>query len=328
MPLPLFIPFHKLTLDGFYPEVAVLKEILNTVLELDPPLPVDQKYDTKTVNALNKFKALYWSKYKQGLADYGLVHEELFVALGKELKEKNETKFNELIKKLNDSQWTLILTGKISEVRAVGKKIDLALAELFTKDAIVEGAGRYADQKTGTTKEGLGFITNHFYLKDGHLHTIHIWGDSTKNKLTGVYIPKDFSFTKYIGGKEGSATFTNTANKQVIRASHLLLIPEIQLDAQNRIKPLTEQDKTSLANQIKKSMQTAVSQKGSRYIGEIGGPGGNTQNGIHSHLTIFKDEKSMEIGLKKKYEGGALGDYLDNAKPYLGDFRLLISKVQ
>lgn len=200
MPLPLFIPFPKMSMGSFSPQIAVLKRILNVVLELNPPLPIDEKWDAATNNALLKFKALYWAKYQQGIADYGIVHEELFTALGKTLKEKSETKFNELIKDLNDSQWTLILTGKIYEVRVIGKKIDTALAELFTKDAIVHGAGRYVDPKAKIGKEGLGLGINHHYLKDGQLHTIHVYGDSTRNKITGVYIPKEFSFTQYIGG--------------------------------------------------------------------------------------------------------------------------------
>ena len=132
----------------------------------------------------------------------------------------------------------------------------MALAELFTKDAMVEGAGRYIDQKSGFSKEGLGLEAGHFYLKDGQLHTIHICGDSTKNKRTGIYIPKEFSFTEYVGGRMGTATFTNTANKQLIRASHILVIREIQLDDKNQERTIiTAKEKSLLESQIKENMK-------------------------------------------------------------------------
>lgn len=124
-----------------------------------------------------------------------------------------------------------------------------------------------------------------------------------------------------------SVTFTNAVNRQVIRASHVLILPEIQFDAQKQIRTLTEQDKTQLANQLKKNMQT-TNVKGSRYIGETGGPGGHTKDDIHSHLTIFKNKKSMETGLTNKYAAGETDDYRDNSKPYLGDFKLLIPTIQ
>lgn len=189
MPLPLLVPLPRLSLSGFYPEYAVLKRLLNEVLLLKPPLEINEKWNKESDNAVLKFKSLYFSKYKQNLPSYGLITEELFVALGKELKEMSETKFQKLIKDLNDPQWTLILTGKIYEVRAIGKKVDLALAELFTKNGIVEGVS----QPLGKNRIGLGLKDNHFYLKDGHLHTIHIYNDSTASKSTGVYIPNEFS---------------------------------------------------------------------------------------------------------------------------------------
>lgn len=313
----------------YYEYIVVVKRILNIVLELDPPFSVDESHDPKTIvaltKALDRFKSIYSAKYKQNVADYGYSNQETFVALGRELREKNEAEFNKLIKDLNNSQWTLLLTGKIHEIRAIGQKIDLALAELFTKEAIVHGAGSYPNPKTGITKEGLGLATNHHYLKDGQLHTIHIYGDSTGNMRTGVYIPKEFSFTQYIGGRMGSATFTNGTTKQIIRASHVLVIPNLQLDDQNRIKQLTEQDKNQIASQIKKNMQTAANAKGSRYIGETGGPGGHTEPDIHSHLTIFKNEQSMGVALTNKYAVGEIGDFADNSKILIGDFRSLIT---
>lgn len=125
-----------------------------------------------------------------------------------------------------------------------------------------------------------------------------------------------------------SAIFTNAATEQVIRASHILILADIQFDAQGKDKTtLTTQEKTQLANQIKKNMQTPPNIKGSRYIGETGGPQGGGETGKHAHLTIFKNEKLMETGLTNKYAVGEIGDYKDNSKKYIGDFRSLIPKI-
>jgi hypothetical protein len=261
----------------------------------------------------------YFAKYKQGLADYGLIHEELFVALGKELKEKSETKFNELIKKLNDPQWTLILTGKIYEVRIVGKKIDAALTELFTKNGVVEGAHQI---NLNQNRIGLGLKDNHFYLKDGQLHTIHIYNNSNANKSTPIYIPKEFSQIEYEGGRMASVVCTNSVTGQVIRASHILILSEIQLDVKKKSNQQIAQDKIKIASQLKTNLQSSANFKGSKYIGETGGPQGDGANYIHAHLTIFKSKKAMLTAMAKKYEGSDIGkDYNSDWKQYLGDFR-------
>ncbi len=223
MSLRLLNPFPKSPPEGdSYIYLFVVRRILNIVLELNPPLPLSKNRDLEMmgalVNAVNKFKAVYYAKYKQGIADFD--DEELYVALGKELKEKNEAEFNKLIKELNDSQWTLLLTGKIYEVKAVGKKIDAALTELFTKDGIIDGAKQI---NTNRNRIGLGLNDNHFYLKDGQLHTILIYNNAAADKSTGVYIPKEFSQIEFIDGSESSVVCVNPTNKQVIRASHIRL---------------------------------------------------------------------------------------------------------
>lgn len=320
MPLPLLVPLPRLSLSGFYPEYAVLKRLLNEVLLLKPPLEINEKWNKESDDAVLKFKSLYFSKYKQNLPSYGLITEELFVALGKELKEMSETKFQKLIKDLNDPQWTLILTGKIYEVRAIGKKVDLALAELFTKNGIVEGAS----QPLGKNRIGLGLKDNHFYLKDGHLHTIHIYNDSTASKSTGVYIPNEFSLIEYLGGKAGSVIATNPRTKQIIRASHILIDSEIQFDTKKKTNAELAKDKIKIENQLRKNKQI-TNPKGSRYIGDTGGPQGHTTNYLHAHLTILKDAKSMKLALEKKYKNTPLGeDYDSSSKQYLGDFRNLV----
>lgn len=282
----------------------------------NPPLEITEKWDEASTNAVHKSKSFYFSKYKRNLPSYGLITEEIFVALGKELKEMSETKFQEVIKNLNDPQWTLILTGKIYEVRAIGVKIDLALAELFTKNGVVEGASEPLTKK----RVGLGLKDNHFYLKDGQLHTIHIYGDSDSTKHTRVYIPKEFSQIQYEGTRMASVNATNPVSKQVIRASHILIISDIQFDTKKKSNAQATQDKLKIENQLKKTLQMTNS-KGSRYIGENGGPQGDTTDNIHSHLTIFKDMKSMRIALEKKYSTSQYSDYDSTFKQYLGDFR-------
>lgn len=321
MPLPLLVPLPRLSLSGFYPEYAVLKRLLNEVLLLKPPLEINEKWNEESDNALLKFKSLYFSKYKQNLPSYGLITEELFVALGKELKEMSETKFQKLIKDLNDPQWTLILTGKIYEVRAIGKKVDLALAELFTKNGIVEGAS----QPLAVIKRvGLGLKDNHFYLKDGQLHTIHIYNDSTASKSTGVYIPNEFSLIEYLGGRMANVTATNPATKQIIRASHILIDSEIQFDTKKKTSSELAKDKIKIEDRLRKNKQI-INAKGSRYIGDTGGPQGNTTSYLHAHLAILKDAKSMSAALEKKYKNNQLGEDQDSSsKQYLGDFRNLV----
>ena len=65
--------------------------------------------------------------------------------------------------------------------------IDRNLEKLFTDGGLVVAADSYRNLIGGDT---------HFHLSDGTLHTIHIYGDKTGVKITGVYIPKDFSVIK------------------------------------------------------------------------------------------------------------------------------------
>lgn len=76
MPLPLLIPLPRLSSDGNYPEYAVLKRLLNEVLALNPPLEINEEWNSAVENAVNKFKSFYFSKYKQNLPSYGVVIEE------------------------------------------------------------------------------------------------------------------------------------------------------------------------------------------------------------------------------------------------------------
>ena len=315
----------------YWEYIVVVKRILNIVLELNTPFPVDETHDPQIIvaltNALNRFNSIYSAKYKQEVADYGYTNQETFVALGKELKEKNEPEFNKLIKDLNDSQWTLLLTGKIHEVQAIGKKIDAALTELFTKGGIVEGAKQVV---TSMNRVGLGLIDNHFYLLDGQLHTIHIYNSAAADQSTEVYIPKEFSQIEYVGGSECSTLCINPITQQIIRASHILVLPEIQFQVSKsgEVKKAaveTPQSKLKIQNQIKENVKTANA-KGSRFIGLTGGPGGGeSPKYVHSHLTIYKDKRSMQIVLAKKYATSAIGeDYNSRWKVYLGDFRNLV----
>lgn len=235
--------------------------------------------------------------------------------MGKELKEINETKFQEIIADLADPQWTLILTGKIYEVRAIGVKIDLALAELFTKSGMVEGAS----QPLKIKRIGLGLKDNHFYLTDGQLHTIHIYSDSTASKSTEVYIPSEFSLIEYLGGRMASVTAMNPKTKQIIRASHILIDSEIQFDTKKKTNAQSAKDKTKLENQLRKNT-LIINTKGSKYIGDTGSPQGNTTNYMHAHLTIFKDAKLMSVAMNKKYKNTQFGEDYDTDSKQSGRF--------
>jgi hypothetical protein len=62
MPLPLFIPFPQDLTGGFTPQYPVMKWMLNVILELNPPLLVNEKPDLGATNALNEFKARLFRK--------------------------------------------------------------------------------------------------------------------------------------------------------------------------------------------------------------------------------------------------------------------------
>jgi hypothetical protein len=74
---------------------------------------------------------------------------------------------------------------------------------------------------------------------------------------------------------------------------------------------------------LKENMKR-MRENGTVWIGQIGGKGGDTKRGIHSHLTFFPSEKSRldataaKREVQKKFQ---LGDYPASSSKDLGNFR-------
>ena len=171
--------------------------------------------------------------------------------------------------------------------------IDEDLAKLFTNGGIVRGASAYRNLVHGDT---------HFRLKDGTVHTIHIFGDEAGRTLGGVYIPKQFSVIKY--ESDGTISATNPKTGQIIGAAHI--------------------DATS-QTELNRNLRRPTNAAGSRYIGRVGGPGGEGANDTHAHLTIYPNAESRRIA--RAYKGPQkkqLRDFDSKISVHLGDFRRLV----
>lgn len=170
--------------------------------------------------------------------------------------------------------------------------VDNKLAEIFTKGGIVIGASSERNLLPGDS---------HFRLTNGKLHTIHIFGDKSGVEVTGVYIPKEFSKVRYVGG--GTVTATNPKTGEIIAASHINVYSQKNLEVNLR----------------------STNEMRSRYIGQIGGLGGEGVNDNHAHLSIYPSAASRLGALRYKgNQNNRLRDYDNSISPSLGDFRKLI----
>ncbi len=174
--------------------------------------------------------------------------------------------------------------------------IDQALVELFTDGTgIVRGAGSYRNQLRGDT---------HYRLADGTLHTFHIYGDSNATKRTGIYIPAGFSDIKFDGN--GTVVATNPKTGVVIGIAHVNIFSAKQLERNLRKKP---------------------NEAGSRYIGDIGGPGAKRPGDLHAHLSIFRNSESRTYVKEWKDAGKASGrDINRQVSEHIRDFRSLVQR--
>ncbi len=180
------------------------------------------------------------------------------------------------------------------------EKIDSELTKLFTNPAqggFVRGASSM--RIGGPTGD------NHYELGDGQLHTIHIYGDESANKVVGVYIPARFSQITYAGTRMSSVVAVDPRTGEVIRASHIQVSSQAELE---------------------RNLRMPRNSAGSRFIGNNGGPQGNGPGNIHAHITIFRSRAAMNSAMTYKYRNGAMGEYDSHVKTYLGDFRRLVMR--
>ena len=173
--------------------------------------------------------------------------------------------------------------------------IDYQLGEIFTDGTgIVRGASAHRNRSGGDT---------HHRLADGTVHTLHIFGDLSGEKRGGLYIPKEFSELTYEGG--GTVIAKNPKTGAIIAANHVGVSSQAELDKNKK----------------------STNSKGSRYIGRVGGPGGEGKNNNHSHLSIYPSAESRTEA--QKYKGNQnkkLNDYDSSIAKHLGDFRRLVQK--
>jgi RHS repeat-associated protein len=136
-----------------------------------------------------------------------------------------------------------------------GVRVDNYLAEIFTDGGIVRGAGSRRNEPGRDT---------HYQLANGTTHTFHIYADANATNRTGIYVPAAFSDIRWVG--KSTVVARNPKTNEVLQFYHVL-----------------------------KSSAKPPNKKGSRYIGEIGGSGGEGKNDVHAHVTLFKNRNSRDI---------------------------------
>jgi RHS repeat-associated protein len=165
---------------------------------------------------------------------------------------------------------------------------DRELALLFGDcDSIARGS----DTRSGELDRTLG---NHFYTADGTLNTIHLYGDSSGNKTVGVYLPQGFTNVVYEGGSNNQVRATNPQSKEVLVYAHVAGVGS-QADVDRNLR------------------SGKTNSKGSRYLGQIGGPGGDGKGYRHSHITLYRDTQGRSSILAQKnsapYQTGRITDF-------------------
>ncbi len=164
-------------------------------------------------------------------------------------------------------------TGQFVQQRAMGQSEpepesntpslqmqDKEFALLFSDcDAIARGS----DTRTGAS--GLG---DHFHTGDGVQHSVHIYGDESGNKIVGVFVPAGFNKVVYEGGENNQVRATNAITGEVLVFAHVAGVSS-QTDVDRNLN------------------SGRTNSRGSRYLGQIGGPGGEGDGYRHSHVALY-----------------------------------------
>lgn len=109
--------------------------------------------------------------------------------------------------------------------------------------------------------------TPHFTTPDGRLHTVHLYGDPSGNRISGLYLPQGFS-ARYEGGNNNQVVATNRQSGEVIVFAHV-----------GGISSQRDLDRNLGSGRVNSA--------GSSYIGTIAGPNGAGAGYNHSHITIY-----------------------------------------
>lgn len=198
-------------------------------------------------------------------------------------------------KKGNPPSFFLQQKSQIDNEKSNGNPIDeesdRELAKLLTKDGIIKAA---------SVNRG-GYLGNsHFRLADGKVYTIHIYGDETGTKVTGIYLPSFFLPPKYEGG---DTVTTATKTGEVFGIAHIRISSQAELNKNYNLNKLND--------------------KGSRYIGDIAGIGGDGGCYRHSHLHLYPSATARNTikSIKTDYN-----DPTNNYTKYLLDVRELLKR--
>jgi RHS repeat-associated protein len=176
--------------------------------------------------------------------------------------------------------------------------VDAQLAAIFTDGTNGIAVGISADDNVlhGDT---------HYRTAGGLFHTVHVYGDQSGNKIVGVYAPKDFSKIVYEGGKEGIVSATNPKTGEVLGFAHVNVHSQAELDRNTKI----------------------TNKAGSRYLGQIGGPGAPTAGDRHVHITYYRSAKDRaEARAGKPATERRMGDFGSKDIQHLKDLRDLLRK--
>jgi hypothetical protein len=170
------------------------------------------------------------------------------------------------------------------------QKIDSDLAATFTDTGIVRGASSFRNVSVAIDGNP---TDSHYMLKDGKLHTIHIYANESANSdNANVYIPTDFSDVKI--------TSKDTVVARNPKTGEVILIAHVQVGSGSKGM-----------KRLKKNMKI-VRSNGTMLIGKIGGRGGGMEDSpcyIHSHLSFFPSESSRLRAIiykTKNYDYGSL----------------------
>lgn len=217
-----------------------------------------------------------FQRYKKLNVINGSFNDETYAALGSEMNEllfkSIRTSFNGtpvidwLLRGKKGNPPTFYLTSKspIDNEKSNGnpsdEQSDQELAKLLTAGGIIKAASVDRGGYQGNS---------HFRLSDGKVYTIHIYGDLTGTSVIGIYLPNFFLPPKYDGGDTVVAT---TKTGEVLGIAHVRVSSQAELDRNYRLNKSNS--------------------KGSRYIGDIGGTGGDGGCYRHSHLHFYPSVRS------------------------------------
>ena len=264
---------------------AVLKRLLNEVMNPSPNLTVDESFDKELSAAITKFKYLHKIEPISSTADL-----KTWARIGELLGErriKEEVKLDREIGKL--------LSGERipPQYTPEAERCDKKLAELFGGvGAVASGSGfepkGHPKNKGGYRGDIIGADGK---IRPGHLSSraMHLYGSSDGTKITGVYVPDGFE--KPI--KENPQTLpAYKGGSFIFFYSKLKNLEDVTLIV------------THLANLTRES--TRKNAAGYIYVGDIGGRGATPKDNpdyIHAHFELVQGrvEKGKSTTNMKHY---------------------------